>query len=45
MPKPLLVPLAIIKKASAQANKELDCIDKTKADLIVEVADRVLPKA
>ena len=42
MPIEMIHSLGIIKKAAAQANKEIGLLDGTKADLIIKAADEII---
>jgi fumarate hydratase class II len=42
MPKPLIVAMAMVKKAAALANRELGLLDKALAEAIVKAADEII---
>lgn len=42
MPRSLIRALAVVKKAAAQANKELHLLDQKKADLIIQAAEEAI---
>ena len=42
MPRPLITALAIVKRAAAQANRELETLDPRRAKAIIEAAEEII---